>query len=109
MERFVEEARELRETIEFEPKSSEDYVRNSDVVERMNARFDQLESELQAIENVYAIMAEIPVPVSSDDRASLKALKATMNSLGQKIQERIRAQRQVRAGEGIKNATYMRK
>ncbi len=95
MERFVEEARDLRETIEFEPKSSEDFVRNADVVDRINARFDALETELQAIENVYGIMAEIPVPVSSDDRASLKALKATMHTLGQKIGERIRAQRQV--------------
>ncbi len=96
MERFAEDARELRETIDFEPKSSEDYVRNADVVERIHAKFDALESELEAIENVYGIMAEIPIPVSADDRASLKALKANMNALGQKIAERLRAQAGVR-------------
>ncbi len=97
MERFVEESRQLRETIEGEPKSSDDYVANMDIVDRINDKFDELEGELEAIDKVYAIMAEIPIPVSADDRASLKALKANMNTLGHKIQDRIRAQAQVKS------------
>ena len=63
-----------------------------DIVDRMNDSFDALESKLLAIENVYSIMSEIPIPISADDKSSLKGLKAQMNALAQKIEERIKAQ-----------------
>ena len=64
--------------------------------EKMERFAEDARELLEAIENVYGIMAEIPIPVSADDRASLKALKANMNALGQKIAERLRAQAGVR-------------
>ncbi len=88
MEDFGEDAKALKELIEFEPKTTEDYVGNMDVVERMNDGFDALEYKLLAIENVYTIMTEIPIPISADDKSSLKGLKALMNNLAQKIQVR---------------------
>ena len=66
-----------------------------DIVDRMNDSFDALENKLLAIENVYSIMNEIPIPISADDKSSLKGLKAQMNSLAQKIQERIKVQEDV--------------
>ena len=78
MELFGDELKSLRETIDFEPKSAEDFVSNLDVVDRMNEGFDRLESKLLAIENVYGIMAEIPIPVAADDRNALKALKVLL-------------------------------
>ena len=95
MEEFSEEYKVLKEMIDFEPKSTEDYVGNMDIVERMNEKFDILESKLMSIDNVYAIMREIPIPISSDDKNSLKGLKASMNTLAQKIQERIKLQADV--------------
>jgi hypothetical protein len=95
MEDFGEDAKALKDKIEFEPKSTEDYVVNMDVVDKMNESFDALEYKLLAIENVYSIMNEIPIPISADDKSSLKGLKALMNSLAQKIQERIKVQAEV--------------
>ena len=46
-----------------------------DIVARMNDSFDALENKLLAIENVYSIMNEIPIPISADDKSSLKGLK----------------------------------
>ena len=46
-----------------------------DIVDRMNDSFDALENKLLAIENVYSIMNEIPIPISTDDKSSLKGLK----------------------------------
>ena len=66
-----------------------------DIVDRMNDKYDELENKLLAIENVYSIMNEIPIPISADDKSSLKSLKAQMNSLAQKIQERIKVQEDV--------------
>jgi len=40
-------------------------------------------------------MGEIPVPVSSDDKSTLKGLQANMNSIAQKIQEKIKHQAEV--------------
>jgi len=40
-------------------------------------------------------MGEIPVPVSSDDKSALKNLQANMNSISQKIQEKIKRQGEV--------------
>ena len=74
MEHFGEGLKALRETIDFEPKTAEDFVSNVDVVDRMNEGFDRLETELLAIENVYGIMAEIPIPVAADDRNALKVI-----------------------------------
>ena len=95
MEEFSDEYKVLKEMIDFEPKSTEDYVENMDIVERMNEKFDVLESKLMSIDNVYAIMREIPIPISSDDKNSLKGLKNSMHSLSQKIQERIKVQADV--------------
>lgn len=95
MEAFSVEARELKDLIEFEPKMTEDYVRNMDIVQKMNDKFDRLEYKLLSIENVYGIMNEIPIPVSNDDKSALKGLKANMNSLAQKIQDRIQLQKTV--------------
>jgi hypothetical protein len=85
MDDFSEDAKTLKDLIEYEPKSTEDYVANMDVVERLNERFDLLESKLLAIENVYAIMREIPLPISGDDSSALKNLRTLINSLGQKV------------------------
>ena len=58
--------------IDFELKTSEDYVDNMNIKEKLQARFAQLQSKLEAIENVYLIMKNIPVPVSTEDKNSLK-------------------------------------
>ena len=95
MEEFGNASRKLRESIEFEPKTTEEFVANMNIVEKMNEAFDILEGRLLSIENVYGIMNEIPIPISPDDKNSLKSLKSSMNTLAQKIHERIRAQSDV--------------
>ena len=66
----------LKDMIDFELKTSEDYVNNMDIKEKLAQRFNQLQSKLEAIENVYLIMKNIPVPVSTEDKNSLKNLKS---------------------------------
>ena len=93
MEEFNDTARALKDIIEFEPKTTDDYVDNFDIEERMNALFDQLEMKLEGIDNVYAIMAEIPIPIANDDKSALKSLKSSMNSISVGITERWRCSR----------------
>ncbi len=88
MERFSESARHLRELTDFEPKTSADFVSHMDLAARLRQGLGQLEAQLASIERVYAIMAEIPVPVAADDRAALKQLRTTLASLAAKIDER---------------------
>ena len=66
-----------------------------DIKEKMQLRFEQLEQKLEAIENVYQIMKNIPVPVSTEDKNSLKNLKSQLKSLGQKVDEKIIAHRDI--------------
>ena len=77
--------------IDFELKTSEDYVDNMNIKEKLQARFAQLQSKLEAIENVYLIMKNIPVPVSTEDKNSLKNLKSQLKSLGGKVDDKIKA------------------
>lgn len=91
MEQFNEDCKLLKDMIDFELKTSEDYVNNMDIKDKLRARFAQLQSKLEAIENVYLIMKNIPVPVSTEDKNSLKNLKSQLKSLGNKVEEKIKA------------------
>ena len=91
MENFNEDCKSLKDMIDFELKTSEDYVNNMDIKEKLAQRFNQLQSKLEAIENVYLIMKNIPVPVSTEDKNSLKNLKSQLKSLGTKVQDKIKA------------------
>lgn len=95
MEEFNLLSRKLGECIDFEPKTAEEFVKNMDLVQKMNHDFDILEKRLMSIENVYEIMNEIPIPISADDKNALKSLKTTINALAQRIQDRINGQRDV--------------
>ena len=95
MENFNEDCKSLKDIIDFEFKTADDYVNNMDIKEKMQLRFEQLEQKLEAIENVYQIMKNIPVPVSTEDKNSLKNLKSQLKSLGQKVDEKIIAHRDI--------------
>ena len=95
MESFNEDCKSLKEIIDFEFKTADDYVNNMDIKEKMQQRFEQLKQKLEAIENVYQIMKNIPVPVSTEDKNSLKNLKSQLKSLGQKVDEKIIAHRDI--------------
>jgi hypothetical protein len=91
MENFNEECKSLKDMIDFELKTSEDFVNNMDIKEKMSSRFEQLKTKLEGIENVYLIMKNIPVPVSTEDKNSLKNLKSQLKSVGSKVQDKIKA------------------
>ena len=91
MENFNIDCKSLKEKLDFELKTCEDYVNNMDIKEKLKLRFNQLQSKLEAIENVYLIMKNIPVPVSTEDKNSLKNLKSQLKSLGTKVQDKIKA------------------
>ena len=91
MENFNEDCKSLKDIIDFEFKTADDYVNNMDIKEKLAQRFNQLQSKLEAIENVYLIMKNIPVPVSTEDKNSLKNLKSQLKSLGTKVQDKIKA------------------
>ncbi len=91
MEHFNEECKSLKDMIDFELKTSEDYVDNMDIKEKLQLRFQQLKAKLESIENVYLIMKNIPVPVSTEDKNSLKNLKSQLKSLGGKVDDKIKA------------------
>ena len=57
-----------------------------------NYRFSALESKLEGIENVYLIMKNIPVPVSTEDSNSLKSLRSQIKAIGGKVTTKVRAQ-----------------
>ena len=95
MENFNEDCKSLKDIIDFEFKTADDYVNNMDIKEKMQQRFEQLEQKLEAIENVYQIMKNIPVPVSTEDKNSLKNLKSQLKQLGQKVEEKIIAHKDI--------------
>ena len=49
MEQFNEDCKSLKDMIDFELKTSEDYVDNMNIKEKLQARFAQLQSKLEAI------------------------------------------------------------
>ena len=95
MENFNDDCKNLKDIIDFEFKTADDYVNNMDIKEKMQQRFEQLEQKLEAIENVYQIMKNIPVPVSTEDKNSLKNLKSQLKQLGQKVEEKIIAHKDI--------------
>ncbi len=91
MEHFHEECKSLKDMIEFELKTTEDFVDNMDIKEKLQDKLALLKGKLEGIENVYLIMKNIPVPVSTEDKNSLKNLKSQLKSLNAKVQDKIRA------------------
>ena len=82
MDNFNEDCKSIKELIEFELKTTEDYVSNMDIAQRLTDRYSALESKLEGIENVYLIMKNIPVPVSTEDSNSLKSLRSQLKGSG---------------------------
>ena len=92
MDNFNEDCKSIKELIEFELKTTEDYVSNMDIAQRLTDRYSALESKLEGIENVYLIMKNIPVPVSTEDSNSLKSLRSQLKGIGGKVDTKVRAQ-----------------
>ena len=92
MDNFDEDCKAIKELIDFELKTTEDYVNNMDIARKLQDRYDALEAKLEGIENVYLIMKNIPVPVSSEDNNSLKSLKSQLKAIKSKVFNKVRAQ-----------------
>ena len=92
MDNFNEDCKSIKELIDFELKTTEDYVNNMDIAQRLMDRYHALESKLEGIENVYLIMKNIPVPVSTEDSNSLKNLKSQLKSIKGKVDTKVKAQ-----------------
>ena len=92
MDNFNEDCKVIKEMIEFELKTTEDYVDNMDLAERLEVSFQALKAKLEGIENVYLIMKNIPVPVSAEDNNSLKNLQSQLKAVYVKVQDKIREQ-----------------
>ena len=92
MDNFNEDCKVIKEMIEFELKTTEDYVDNMDLAERLEVSFQALKSKLEGIENVYLIMKNIPVPVSAEDNNSLKNLQSQLKAVRVKVKDKIREQ-----------------
>ena len=92
MDNFNEDCKSIKELIEFELKTTEDYVSNMDIAQRLTDRYSALESKLEGIENVYLIMKNIPVPVSTEDSNSLKSLRSQLKGIWGKVDTKVRAQ-----------------
>ena len=92
MDSFNEDCKAIKEMIEFELKTTEDYVDNMSLAKRLEESFDALKGKLEGIENIYHIMKNIPVPVSAEDNNSLKNLRAQLKAVHVKVQDKIREQ-----------------
>ena len=92
MDNFNEDCKAIKEMIEFELKTTEDYVDNMSLAKRLEESFDALKGKLEGIENIYHIMKNIPVPVSAEDNNSLKNLRAQLKAVHVKVQDKIREQ-----------------
>ena len=81
MEHILKQCHKNKTRLDFEPKTSSDFVDNLDLLNTIEGTVIDLKERTKFVDDLFSLMAEYTIPLSGEDSAMLTTIKSSLDSL----------------------------
>ena len=81
MEHILKQCHKNKTRLDFEPKTSSDFVDNLDLLNTIEGTVKDLKERTKFVDDLFSLMAEYTIPLSGEDSAMLTTIKSSLDSL----------------------------
>ena len=81
MDLILKECHKNKTRLDFEPKTSSDFVDNLDLMDTIEAIIKDLRERTTFVDNLFNLMSEYSIPLSGEDSGMLSSIKSALESL----------------------------
>ena len=81
MEHILKQCHKNKTRLDFEPKTSSDFVDNLDLLNTIEGTIKDLKERTKFVDDLFSLMAEYTIPLSGEDSAMLTTIKSSLDSL----------------------------